>query len=79
MVLKGDWERLRAQRLDEIVKRGKNVAEEIGKDRSGRFIMSNELAKDLKEFVNNIHETALKDKKQRQAEVADRKEYVWGS
>ena len=79
MVLKGDWDRLRAQRLDEIVKRGKNVAEEIGKDRSGRFIMSNELAKDLKEFVNNIHETALKDKKQRQAEVADRKEYVWGS
>ncbi len=79
MVLKGDWDRLRAQRLDEIVKRGKNVAEEIGKDRSGRFIMSNELAKDLKEFVNNIHETALEDKKQRQAEVADRKEYVWGS
>ena len=79
MGLKGDWDRLRAQRLDEIVKRGKNVAEEIGKDRSGRFIMSNELAKDLKEFVNNIHETALKDKKQRQAEVADRKEYVWGS
>ena len=79
MVLKGDWERLRAQRLDEIVKRGKNVAEEIEKDRSGRFIMSNELAKDLKEFVNNIHETALEDKKQRQAEVADRKEYVWGS
>jgi hypothetical protein len=79
MVLKDDWERLRAQRLDEIVKRGKNVAEEIEKDRSGRFIMSNELAKDLKEFVNNIHETALKGKKQRQAEVADRKEYVWGS
>ena len=79
MVLKGDWDRLRAQRLDEIVKRGKNVAEEIEKDRSGRFIMSNELAKDLKEFVNNIHETALEDKKQRQAEVADRKEYVWGS
>ena len=79
MVLKGDWDRLRAQRLDEIVKLGKNVAEEIGKDRSGRFIMSNELAKDLKEFVNNIHETALEDKKQRQAEVADRKEYVWGS
>jgi len=79
MVLKGDWDRLRPQRLDEIVNLGKNVAEEIGKDRSGRFIMSNELAKDLKEFVNNIHETALKDKKQRQAEVADRKEYVWGS
>ena len=79
MGLKGDWDRLRAQRLDEIVKLGKNVAEEIGKDRSGRLIMSNELAKDLKEFVNNIHETALKDKKQRQAEVADRKEYVWGS
>ena len=79
MVLKGDWDRLRAQRLDEIVNLGKNVAEEIGKDRSGRFIMSNELAKDLKEFVNNIHETALEDKKQRQAEVADRKEYVWGS
>ena len=79
MGLKGDWERLRAQRLDEIVKRGKNVAEEIEKERSGRFIMSNELAKDLKEFVNNIHETALEEKKQRQAEVADRKEYVWGS
>ena len=79
MGLKGDWDRLRAQRLDEIVNLGKNVAEEIGKDRSGRFIMSNELAKDLKEFVNNIHETALEDKKQRQAEVADRKEYVWGS
>ena len=79
MVLKDDWERLRAQRLDEIVKRGKNVAEEIEKDRSGSFIMSNELAKDLKEFVNNIHKTALEGKKQRQAEVADRKEYVWGS
>ena len=79
MSLKGDWERQRVQRLDEIVERGKNVAKEIEKDRSGRFIMSNELAKDLKEFVNNIHETALKDKKQRQAEVADRKEYVWGS
>ena len=79
MVLKGDWERLRAQRLDEIVKRGKNVAEEIEKDRSGRFIMSNELAKNLKEFANNIHETALEGKKRRQAENDLRKEYVWGS
>ena len=79
MVLKGDWDRLRAQRLDEIVNLGKNVAEEIGKDRSGRFIMSNELAKNLKEFANNLHETGLEDKKQRQAEIADRKEYIWGS
>ncbi len=79
MSLRGDWERQRVQRLDEIVERGKNVAKEIEKDRSGRFIMSNELAKDLKEFVNNIHKTALEGKKQRQAEVADRKEYVWGS
>ena len=79
MGLKGDWERQRVQRLDEFVERREKVAQKIEKDRSGRFIMSNELAKDLKEFVNNIHETALKDKKQRQAEVADRKEYVWGS
>ena len=79
MGLKGDWERQRVQRLDEFVERREKVAQKIEKDRSGRFIMSNELAKDLKEFVNNIHETALKDKKQRQDEVADRKEYVWGS
>ena len=79
MVLKDDWERLRAQRLDEIVKRGKNVAKEIEKDRSLRFIMSNKLAKNLKEFVNNIHETALEGKKRRQAENDLRKEYVWGS
>ena len=79
MGLKGDWERQRVQRLDEFVERREKVAQKIEKDRSGRFIMSNELAKDLKEFVKNIHETALKDKKQRQAEVADRKEYVWGS
>ena len=79
MSLKGDWEQLQVQRLDEIVERRKNVAKEIEKDRSGRFIMSNELAKNLKEFANNIHETALEGKKQRQAEVADRKEYVWGS
>ena len=44
MSLKGDWERQRVQRLDEIVERGKNVAKEIEKDRSGRFIMSKELA-----------------------------------
>ena len=79
MGLKGDWERQRVQRLDEFVERREKVAQKIEKDRSGRFIMSNELAKDLKEFVNNIHETALEGKKQRQAEVADRKEYVWGS
>ena len=79
MVLKGDWERLREQRLDEIVKRRKNVAKEIEKDRSGRLIMSNKLAKNLEEFANNLQETGLEDKKQRQAEVADRKEYVWGS
>jgi len=79
MSLKGDWEQLQVQRLDEIVERRKNVAKEIEKDRSLRFIMSNKLAKNLKEFVNNIHETALEGKKQRQAEVADRKEYVWGS
>ena len=79
MSLKGDWERQRVQRLDEFVERREKVAQKIEKDRSGRFIMSNELAKDLKEFVNNIHETALEEKKQRQAEVADRKEYVWGS
>ena len=79
MVLKGDWEQLQVQRLDEIVERRKNVAKEIEKDRSLRFIMSNKLAKNLKEFVSNIHETALEGKKQRQAEVADRKEYVWGS
>ena len=79
MVLKGDWERQRVQRLDEIVEGREKVAQKIGKDRSGRLIMSNELAKNLKEFANNLHETALEGKKQRQAEVADRKEYVWGS
>ena len=79
MGLKGDWEQLQVQRLDEIVERRKNVAKEIEKDRSLRFIMSNKLAKNLEEFANNLQETGLEDKKQRQAEVADRKEYVWGS
>jgi replicative DNA helicase len=79
MGLKGEWERQRVQRLDEIVERKEKVAQKIEKDRSGRLIMSNELAKNLKEFANNLHETGLEDKKQRQAEIADRKEYVWGS
>ena len=79
MSLKGDWERQRVQRLDEFVERREKVAQKIEKDRSGRFIMSNELAKNLKEFANNIHETALEGKKRRQAENDLRKEYVWGS
>ena len=79
MGLKGDWERQRVQRLDEFVERREKVAQKIEKDRSGRFIMSNELAKNLKEFANNIHETALEGKKRRQAENDLRKEYVWGS
>ena len=79
MGLKGDWERQRVQRLDEIVEGREKVAQKIGKDRSGRLIMSNELAKNLKEFANNIHETALEGKKRRQAENDLRKEYVWGS
>ncbi|MGD1804209.1 hypothetical protein ACP6PL_02035 [Dapis sp. BLCC M126] len=78
MSLKDRWEKERSQRLNEIAERKLEVAQHRQQTQAELRAIRQEFEREtevlhtmLQEFVTNLHETGLKEKRQRQRENAE--------